>query len=306
MVARGGISGSSRLTPGVVRALEREGVDLGSLDGGDGVIGPDDAPRVQQAIDELVRKDPAFAQRLGELAHLDALREQLPAGRLPLGEPSTASRALVVPESQRRPALSLDVNGLYQYAYARAESKPGRPVDGDTACYSAAKRMVDDFNKDHHRPAPILKDRRSAIQVATMPTEFPFTMSIDPDQARLARMSIDAMLESGKPVLVGVGHSGSVRGDNAPTTPEHFVVIRRRGYDESGRLFYEFKDVAEKQQSVDPSAPTDEALIDRFYVDAETGALFKEGDRQARYVKDRPYCLMQVRIYGAPEVPRPA
>ncbi len=132
------------------------------------------------------------------------------------------------------------------------------------------------------KSAPKLNGPDQAIQIAHAEDE-EGRLAVDPTQAQIGRAYIDKVLDQGHPALVGVSYSDEAY--NRDKMTDHFVTIYRRGYDESGRLFYEFKD------------PGAGGRTGRLYVDQATGKLFEEGDLKAGYVENSDYEVTQVRTY---------
>lgn len=188
------------------------------------------------------------------------------------------ANALTVDAKDRKPDVDLGVKGQSQYDYA---DKHG--LDGDTACFATAVAQCESYNKKTFgKTTPKLNGPDQTIQVAYAEDK-KGRLAVDPTQARIAREYIDKALDAGYPVLVGASYSD--KNYNHDKMTDHFVTINRRGHDDQGRLFYEFKD------------PGDGGRTGRLYVDKDTGKLFKEGDKKGGYVANADYEVTQVRTY---------
>ncbi|MCC6332685.1 MAG: hypothetical protein IT380_01700 [Myxococcales bacterium] len=88
------------------------------------------------------------------------------------------------------------------------------------------------------------------------------------------------------------GRDGAGRLGHNEGITDHFVTISGRGVDDQGHLFYDFRD------------PGDGGALHRFYVDENTGQLFKEAAAgRARFAIDYAYQLTQVRTWATMPVP---
>lgn len=94
----------------------------------------------------------------------------------------------------------------------------------------------------------------------------------NPALARDGSAYIDAQLDAGKPVLVGVMWRTPTPGGNLGNA-DHYVVITGRDVDAQGRAFYTFNDPA----PMDEAKGADTREQNRFFVDEGTGMLFREG-----------------------------
>ncbi|MFO0725262.1 MAG: hypothetical protein U1E65_15880 [Myxococcota bacterium] len=191
------------------------------------------------------------------------------------------SDALKVPESEQKP-VDLDVPYKFQYSLY-----PGDKAKGDKACFEAATLQCTAHNEANFKKKerPKLAGPEEALQVAYAEDKNGRVL-VDPTQARIARSYIDAQLEAGRPVVVGVSYSAA--GYNNDRMTDHFVTISGRDYDAQGRLYYTYKD---------PGAGTD-YQDGKLYVDAKTGKMFKEGDQAGGYVQHLDYEVTQVRTYA--------
>ncbi|MBI2374793.1 MAG: hypothetical protein HYV07_12425 [Deltaproteobacteria bacterium] len=152
---------------------------------------------------------------------------------------------------------------------------------GNKSCFAAAVKQASDYLATHklkHR----LADHTQVIQVAYQEDIFG-RLETDRAQAELARAYIDAALDAGLPVVVGVSYADGRY--NFDRMTDHFVTVHERGHDEEGRIFYGFKD------------PGAGGRAGRFYVDRSGGNLFKEGDYAGPFVEHLDYELTQVRTY---------
>lgn len=188
------------------------------------------------------------------------------------------ANALTVDAKDRLPDVNLSVKGQSQFDYA---DKHG--LDGDTACFPTAVSQCETYNKKTFgKAAPKLNGADQTIQIAYAEDK-KGRLAIDPTQAKIAREYIDKALDAGYPVLIGASYAD--KNYNHDKMTDHFVSIDRRGYDDKGRLFYEYKD------------PGDGGRTGRLYVDKDTGKLFKEGDHKTGYVGSADYEITQVRTY---------
>ena len=190
-------------------------------------------------------------------------------------ELTAAKNALVVPDKDRKPAVNLNVTGKNQM----------KMEDGNEACFRAATLQCDEYNKKQHgKDAPVLnKNANQHIQVA-YEEDKNGRVVVDRDQLKLGHNYIDNVLDKGYPVNVGVSHEdGNINYDKIT---EHFVTINSRGYDDKGRLYYDFKD------------PGNGGRSGRFYVDKDTGKFFKEGkDPKSDYVVNHYWEMSKVQTY---------
>lgn len=244
-----------------------DGIASSKLKNADGSVSDSNAAGLLQAIDAEVaanRALPRYAQPGTKAA--------------PAQSRLTTADARVVPAADRKPEVDLGVSGVNQFSLY-----PDDPEKGGKACYEAAVKQCTDYNRTTHgKAAPKLNGNDQAIQVAYA-EEKSGRVAVDPTQAKIAREYIDRALDAGHPVLVGVSYSDDSYNHDKMT--DHFVSIDKRGYDDAGRLFYEFKDPGAGGRS------------GRFYVDDATGKLFREGDRKTGYVESADYELTQVRTY---------
>lgn len=180
--------------------------------------------------------------------------------------------------SKRLPEVDLKMKGVDQF-----DLYPGDADKGGKACFEAAVKQCSDYNsKTHGKKAPKLNGPNEAIQVAYAEDK-KGRVAVDPTQAKIGREYIDKALDAGYPAVVGVSYTDDSYNNDKMT--DHFVTIHKRGYDDKGRLYYEFKD------------PGDNARTGRLYVDQTTGKMFKEGDLKGGYVGNLDYNVTQVRTY---------
>jgi hypothetical protein len=113
-------------------------------------------------------------------------------------------------------------------------------------------------------------------------------------RAKEGRAYIDSQLDAGHPVMVGVTLRVSKPGENNGGNVEHYVAITGRGVDADGRAYYTFNDPA--PTSAAKGADTREQ--NRFFVDKDTGLLFRPGlqlEPNKMYSVDARYEVSQVR-----------
>jgi hypothetical protein len=207
-------------------------------------------------------------------------RYQRPGSRSAPAQPAkTTADARVVEEGDRRETVDLDMDGVNQFALY-----PDDPDKGAKACFEGAIKQARDHNQAQsptgrrRRLAPY----RDAIRVAYA-EDAQGRVQVDETQAELGRAYIDRALDDDRPVVVGVSY-----GDNAynlDRLTDHFVTIDGRGYDDDGRQYYTFKD------------PGTGGREFKFYVDEDTGNLFKPATEGPRYVEHAEYQMTHVRTY---------
>jgi hypothetical protein len=135
----------------------------------------------------------------------------------------------------------------------------------DAACGSACREMLDRSGVD--------PDAKRAINIADQKDKFGRIVP-NPERAAQARTAIDEQLDSGRPVMVGVMWPTPKPGGNKGQA-DHFVVITGRGVDEDGHVYYTFHDPA--ASPANRGAGVDTRKENRFYVDAESGLLYRPG-----------------------------
>ncbi len=210
---------------------------------------------------ESNRSDPKYARPGATTAEL-------------IDEKLVYANALI--EGAPKPDILLKVRGIDQFSL-----HPGDPEKGNKACFQAAVKEASDYLKSQKKRFT-LDESSQVIQVAYGEDVFG-RLQTDDSQAGLARAYVDAALEAGLPVVVGVSYEDQRYNHDRMT--DHFVTIHQRGHDGAGRLFYGFKD---------PGAGGREG---RFYIDNVTGNFFKEGDYAAPYVEHLDYEVTQIRTY---------
>jgi len=107
------------------------------------------------------------------------------------------------------------------------------------------------------------------------------------DEFQLGREIVDFTLDHGRPVIVGLSHSAEHFNLDAIT--DHFVVITGRRVDEEGRVYYDFQD---------PATSGQEFSQGRFYVDKDSGMLFRPPACTTDYPFFLNYQVTQVRPYA--------
>ena len=210
---------------------------------------------------------PAPAPRCVETKVLRMDAEEV-KGRLPAPAQKSltvASNALKVDEKDRLPAIELEVDA--------------RPQRGATDCKLTADAAL------HETLGWSGHTETERIQIATN-EDVAGRVQVRPEALARGRIALDQQLEAGQPVIVGVSHTNydaDARYNEGVT--DHFVVVKGRGYDDAGRLYYEF---------MDPGAL---GRTRRFHVDAESGKLFMEGNEASTQPMLRPFEVSQVRVY---------
>ena len=192
-------------------------------------------------------------------------------------ELTAAKNALVVPQKDQKPAVKLAVVGKNQFDFE----------NGNEACFKAAAHQCSKYNeKEHGKDAPRLNENANqAIQVAYAEDKNGKVV-LDKDQMKLGHAYIDNALDKGYPVNIGVSDDSYFH-DNYDKITDHFVTVFARGYDDKGRLYYDFKD------------PGNGGKEGRLYVDKDTGKFFKEAtkNKDSGYVADRAWEMTHVMTY---------
>ncbi|MCI0601437.1 hypothetical protein L0156_00330 [bacterium] len=304
--AKHGVIDVNNLSDGLKKSLEVNGISenqLRAIAGPDGQIkGKEEFQKLYKAVDRYEIGSPRSFETHAETCGgnvmkttggklFDAFKNEVEQNRLQskYGDPGIRSRrqpelkmsdALVVPAEQRKNHVILDVKHVNQM-----DLYPTDDEKAQKACREAAEKQLKDFNKANHKPSD-LNGPDQAIQIA-YGEDKNGRLKADSTQAQVARDYIDKKLENGQPVLVGVSHDRL--GINKDKMTDHFVTIIGRGYDKDGRLYYQFRD---------PGAAKGHSL-GKFYVDQDTGKLFKQGDglRNPSYVRQMDYEVTQVRTY---------
>jgi peptidoglycan hydrolase-like protein with peptidoglycan-binding domain len=153
---------------------------------------------------------------------------------------------------------------------------------GRTACFKAASAMTAAGGGTTLPPG-------NRIQVATG-EDRQGRVTVSPEGVQAGRARIDAQLDAGRPVTVGVSHKDPNVG-NVDGLTDHFVTITGRGVDEQGRTFYKFHDPATQHTS----RGADTNPNNRFYVDPDTGNLYRPGAAATGPNLERRYELSMVR-----------
>ncbi|WP_284664299.1 LysM peptidoglycan-binding domain-containing protein [Myxococcus sp. SDU36] len=166
-----------------------------------------------------------------------------------------------------RPAVQTATPWVSQYNAARVERA------GDKACFRAAVVMAAGAGATVTGP-------NNRIQVATG-DDPNGGVTVDAAAARRGREYIDGQLDAGRPVVVGVDHRSGRNSDNVDGITDHFVVITGRGTDEQGRTYYTFHDPATNHEQ----RGADTNPNNRFYVDQDTGNLYREGPTTGNVVQ---------------------
>lgn len=195
------------------------------------------------------------------------------------------SDALVLSSAEQklfRP-LSVPMTGVDQMTLSADKEAANK------MCFTAAIQQLENSFTSRGSRVPPLDAVDQRIQVALAETTSG-RIEADSSAALRARDYIDRCLEKGRPALVGVSTVSLAAERHNEGITEHFVTICGRGVDDAGRAFYEFRD------------PGAGGAKGRFYVDPETGKLFKPGKDLAQlngagYAKDFLYELTQVRVY---------
>lgn len=233
------------------------------------------------SIDELAEIESVVGRAAPQLA--STIREAL------LGElrrhsvrPLSAEDGLVLPDAAKPffKAVALDVRGINQISLSEDAEKAQK------MCFDGAVKQAEQFFDGQHQRRPQLADRGARIQVA-LSEVVSGGVEIDGAAALRARDYIDACLDKGRPVIVGVSCVAIASERVNEGITDHFVTISGRGLDDAGRVFYEFRD------------PGAGGATGRLYVDPDSGKLFKPGATAANtpYVGHMAYEVSQVRTW---------
>lgn len=163
---------------------------------------------------------------------------------------------------------TIDLHTPWYSQYDRAHVEGA----GDVACYRAVRAMG---RAGGINVPPGLGDR---IQVATGEDRLG-RVRTDAGRVGEARKYIDAQLQAGRPVAVGVSHQGTKDTGNGDPVTDHFVLITGRGTAAQGRQYYSYNDPAVMDAG--------QGRNNRFYVDPGSGNLVHEGAMATGYVRDR-------------------
>jgi hypothetical protein len=200
--------------------------------------------------------------------------------RMPL---ATDTDALTVPKKEQKAPVDLKLSAVNQMSLHPGDT-PEDEEKRQKACGEASFKAANDFIDGKFGKKRLwFADQDQAIQVGYSKNA-EGQLDVDPAQAKRGHEYIDRALDKGYPVVVGVAHED--RRINFDHLTDHYVVIDQRGYDKDGRLFYGFMD------------PGDSGRQARFYVDKDTGMLFKQGaDRKTGYARDDEYEVAHVKTY---------
>ncbi|MBL0695268.1 LysM peptidoglycan-binding domain-containing protein [Comamonas sp. JC664] len=196
--------------------------------------------------------------------------ENLTSGTTTAAESATPTdfndTAVIAPAADR-PAVQTNAKWISQYDGTQVERA------GDVACFRAVEAMAAQSGVTVTGPG-------SRIQVATG-DDPNGGVTVDRAAAQRGRDYIDSQLDAGKPVGVGVNHRPGRNSDNVDGITDHFVLITGRGVDEQGRTYYTFHDPATNHR--DRGADTN--ANNRFYVDQDSGKMYREGPTSGSVVQ---------------------
>lgn len=165
---------------------------------------------------------------------------------------------------------------------------------GDTACLDASRAMS---ARAPVRATVLGVEQR--IQVARG-QDGRGRVYADPARTTEGRSYIDSELDAGRPVVVGVSHQAGL-GLNADRITGHFVVITGRLTDEQGQVCYTFNEPATSNRE----RGSDRHERNRFYVDAQTGVMYREGNPDSPLLPDRRYEVSMVRMNAESQLADP-
>jgi LysM repeat protein len=237
---------------------------------GEAATGPKEADRARSAAEALLKGKPPQSTLDREMP-LGAKKQESPEAR-PAAAGGAAGTA-AAKGSKAGGEIRLDVPFYSQVP--GGPQGPGHAQHG-TACFQTAKAMAKAAGAEVLGP-------QHRIQVG-LSEDSKGRLSVDQAKAAEGRAYVDAQLEKGKPVVVGVSHKDASY--NADKLTDHFVTITGRGVDEQGRSYYTFND---------PATRSEEKAKGRFYVDEQTGNLYKPGKEAKGFVVDRHFEVAMVR-----------
>ncbi len=274
-----GVIDTNNLSPELTKAMGDAGVtaaDLKQIAGLDERIkSPSEFKKLYKLLDR-VDSNPGdkTLQKDGTAGALhQALKDEVTANRklAPYMRPGgqraserpelTVDAARVVPQPRKEP-VQLDVKLQIQSEY---EDLHG--LERSTGCRATCEAGIEEYlkkNKKNFDEPPKLVKRNQLdnnIQVGYA-EDSSGHLAVDKSQAKIANDYIDRTLDAGLPVMVGASHYDYWNTGNADKLSEHWVSITGRDYDDQNRLFYTFNDPGNGKQG-------------RFYVDEDTGKLFK-------------------------------
>jgi hypothetical protein len=191
----------------------------------------------------------------------------------PAAPGATAASGATATQAAARRDIQLDVP-----FYSQVSGGPQAPgvAQGSTACFDTAKAMA------KANGATVLGSNER-IQVATA-EDAKGRVTADPARAQEGRNYIDSQLEAGRPVVAGVSHRDGT--SNVDGITDHFVTITGRGTDENGKQYYTF---------LDPGTAHRDKAEGRFYVDEQSGNLYRPGAEATGSVVNRRFEVSMIR-----------
>ncbi|ATB45001.1 LysM peptidoglycan-binding domain-containing protein [Corallococcus macrosporus] len=246
----------TRRETALVRALDARGY----RDGGSNTSAlPAEVPIPRPRPEHLTSGTPALP---AEVPIPRPRPEHLTSGNTQAAESATPTdfndTAAITPAADR-PAVQTNAPWISQYDGSQVVRA------GDTACFRAVEAMVKQAGGTVTGPG-------NRIQVATGDASGG-GVTVDRAAAQRGREYIDSQLDAGLPVGVGVNHRSGQNSDNVDGITDHFVMITGRGVDEQGRTYYTFHDPATNHRE----RGADTNPNNRFYVNPDTGNLYREG-----------------------------
>lgn len=245
---------------------------------------PSSTPFVGQPVGGGIPLNPAVGKPAsGPTSSVPSLPSSTPFVGQPVGggiplNPAVGQPVGSAPQvgSPAGPSVLLDVPFFSQF-------KEGNGfTPGKTACFKAAVAMAKQGGASVLGP-----DQR--IQVG-LSEDSKGKLTVDPQKAKEGRSYIDAELAAGRPVVVGVSHKDSDY--NADRLTDHFVTIVGKGVDESGRAYYTFHDPGTNHDNIGNGTANPN---NRFYVDPDTGNLYRPGSAEESATVKRHFDVAMVR-----------
>jgi hypothetical protein len=152
--------------------------------------------------------------------------------------------------------------------------------NGEVACFRAACEMA-------RRGGATVLGPGDRIQVGRS-KDVAGAVTVDSKAAAAGRDYIDRELTAGRPVVVGVSHTGEHH--NVDDLTDHFVTVTSRGVDDQGRTFYAFNDPGTRSAQLG----SDRNSNNRLYVDSKTGEMYRPGARGGQ-ITSQQYEVTMVR-----------
>jgi hypothetical protein len=224
--------------------LQAQGYYRGAIDGNFGKATQSAVKNFQRS--NGIRPSGVVGTRTWATAHGDAYQAPTRAARTPRTPAATGAGSA----QTRTPWYS-------QFAGGHGYTPSG------TACFWAARSMAAAGG------AHVPRGLGNGTQIATR-LDNNGDVSVNAAKAKQATAYINSELDAGRPVVVGVAHAGPSHNGGLA---DHFVTITGRGTDTNGNTYYTFNDPGTKSAALG----ADTRAQNRFYVDSQTGGLYRNG-----------------------------